>query len=136
MTAHSEGSATDPVVAHPQRRGLPRWVGVVIVSFAALAVLGAFLALAITPIANEVDALVKSAPNYLQSLQRKNSLLGRLNRQFHLVNDLKKALSTGGVSAVGSGLVGAGKTALSVVSGILIVVVLTIYFLADVPRLK
>ena len=126
----------DPVVTQLQRLGLPRWVGVVIVSFAALAVLGAFLALAITPIANEVDALVKSAPNYLQSLQRKNSLLGRLNRQFHLVNDLKKALSTGGVSAVGSGLVGAGKTALSVVSGILIVVVLTIYFLADVPRLK
>jgi predicted PurR-regulated permease PerM len=126
----------DPVVRQLQRLGMPRWVGVVIVSFAALAVLGAFLALAIPPIANEVDALVKSAPNYLQSLQRKNSLLGRLNRQFHLVNELKKALSTGGVSAVGSGLVGAGKTALSVVSGILIVVVLTIYFLSDVPRLK
>jgi len=126
----------DPVVAQLQRLGLPRWAGVVIVSLAALAVLGAFLALAIPPIANEVDALVKAAPNYLQSLQRKNSLLGRLNRQFHLVNELKKALSSGGVSAVGSGLVGAGKTALSVVSGILIVVVLTIYFLADVPRLK
>ncbi|MGA2929163.1 MAG: AI-2E family transporter, partial [Solirubrobacteraceae bacterium] len=32
--------------------------------------------------------------------------------------------------------VGAGKTAVSVVSGILIVVVLTIYLLADMPRLK
>jgi predicted PurR-regulated permease PerM len=126
----------DPVVGQLQRLGLPRWVGVVIVSFAALAVLGAFLALAIPPIANEVNALVKSGPNYLQSLQRKNSLLGRLNRQFHLVNELKKALSSGGVTAVGSGLVGAGETALSVVSGTLIVVVLTIYFLADVPRLK
>jgi predicted PurR-regulated permease PerM len=126
----------DPVVGQLQRLGLPRWVGVMIVSLAALAVLGAFLALAIPPIANEVNALVKSAPGYLQSLQRKNSLLGRLNRQFHLVNELKKALSSGGVSAVGSGLVGAGRTALSVVSGILIVLVLTIYFLADVPRLK
>ena len=126
----------DPVVGQLQRLGLARWAGVVIVSVAALAVLGAFLALAIPPIANEVDALVKAGPGYLQSLQRKNSLLGRLNRQFHLVTELKKALSSGGVSAVGSGLVGAGKTALSVVSGILIVVVLTIYFLADVPRLK
>jgi predicted PurR-regulated permease PerM len=126
----------DPVVTQLQRLGMARWVGVMIVSLAGLAVLGAFLALAIPPIANEVNALVKSAPNYLQSLQRKNSLLGRLNRQLHLVSGLKKALSTGGVSAVGSGIVGAGETALSVVSGILIVVVLTIYFLADVPRLK
>jgi predicted PurR-regulated permease PerM len=126
----------DPVVWQLQRLGLRRWTGVLIVSLAVLAVLGAFLALAIPPIANEVNALVKSAPNYLQSLQRKNSLLGRLNRQFHLVDELKKALSSGGVSAVGSGLVGAGETALSVVSGILVVVVLTIYFLADVPRLK
>src|ERR1700733_1748625 len=35
----------DPVVRQLQRLGLPRWVGVVIVSLAALAVLGAFLAL-------------------------------------------------------------------------------------------
>jgi predicted PurR-regulated permease PerM len=130
------GIGLDPVVTQVQRLGVPRWVGVAVVSLAALAVLGVFLALAIPPIANEVNALVKSAPNYLQSLQRKNSVLGRLNRQFHLVTDLKKALSTGGVSAVGSGIVGAGRTALGVVSGILIVVVLTIYFLADVPRIK
>jgi predicted PurR-regulated permease PerM len=126
----------DPVVGQLQRLGLRRWAGVVIVSLAVLAVLGAFLALAIPPIANEVNALVKSAPGYLQSLQRKNSLLGRLNRQFHLVSDLKKALSSGAISVVGSGLLGAGRTALSVVSRILIVVVLTLYFLSDVPGLK
>ena len=126
----------DPVVRQLQRLRSPRWVGVVIASFAVLAVFGAFLALAIPPIVNEVDALIKSAPNYLQSLQSQSSLLGRLNRQLHLVTDLKKALSTGGVSAVGSGIVGAGRTALSVVSGIVIVIVLTIYFLADMPRLK
>lgn len=126
----------DPVVRQLQRLRAPRWAGVVIVSLVALAVFGAFLALAIPPIVNEVNALVKSAPNYLQSLQSKSSLLGRLNRQLHLVSGLKKALSNDSFSTVGSGLVGAGKTALSVVSGILIVVVLTIYFLADMPRLK
>jgi predicted PurR-regulated permease PerM len=125
----------DPVVSMLQRR-VPRWLGVVTVSLAALAVLGAFLALAIPPIVNEVNALVKSAPHYLQSLQSKSSLLGRINRQLHLVRDLKKALSSGSLSAIGSGLVGAGKTAVTVVSGIFIVVVLTIYFLADIPRVK
>jgi predicted PurR-regulated permease PerM len=126
----------DPVVALLEHWRVPRWAGVVIVSLAALAVFGAFLALAIPPIVSEVNRLVDLAPHYLQSLQSKSSLLGRLNRQFHLVNDLKKTLSSGGVSVVGSGIVGVGKTALSVVSGILIVVVLTIYFLADMPRLK
>jgi predicted PurR-regulated permease PerM len=126
----------DPVVSMLQRQRMPRWVGVVIVSLAALAVLAAFLALAIPPIVNEVNALVKSAPHYLESLQSKSSLLGRVNRQLHLVSDLKKALSSGSLSAVGSGIVGAGKTAVSVASGILIVVVLTIYFLADMPRVK
>jgi predicted PurR-regulated permease PerM len=126
----------DPIVTMLQRRRVPRWLGVLIVSLAALAVLGAFLALAIPPIVDEVNKLVNLAPHYLQSLTSKNSLLGRLNRRFHLVNELKKALSTGGVSAVGSGLVGVGKTALSVATGIFIVIALTIYFLAEMPRLK
>jgi predicted PurR-regulated permease PerM len=126
----------DPIVTTLQRGRVPRWLGVVIVSLAALAVLGAFLALAIPPIVDEVNKLVNLAPHYLQSLTSTSSLLGRLNRRYHLVNELKKALSSGGVSAVGTGLVGIGKTALSVASGILIVIALTVYFLADMPRLK
>src|SRR5580658_10624404 len=42
----------EPVVSMLQRLRVPRWAGVVIVSLAALAVLGAFLALAIPPIVN------------------------------------------------------------------------------------
>jgi predicted PurR-regulated permease PerM len=126
----------DPVVTLLQRLRLPRWAGVVIVSLGALAVFAAFLALAIPPIVNEVNALVKAAPNYVQSLQSKSSLLARLNHQFHLISSLKKALSSVSVSAIGSGLVGAGKAAVSVVSKIFIVLVLTIYFLADMPRVK
>ncbi len=126
----------DPVVAMLERGRVPRWAGVLIVSLAALAVVVAFLALAIPPIVSEVNTLVNQAPHYLQSLQSKNSLLGRLNHQFHLVSNLKKALSSGGVSAVGSGLLGVGKTALSAIEDIFIVVVLTIYFVADMPRIK
>lgn len=126
----------DPLVGILERRQLPRWSGVLIVSLGVLALLAVFLALAIPPIVTEVNRLINRAPHYLQELQSKSSVLGRLNRQFHLVNELKKALSSGGVSAVGSGLVGVGKTALSAVSDILIVVILTIYFLAEMPRVK
>lgn len=126
----------EPIVRSLERHRVPRWLGVVFVSVGAVAFLGVFLALAIPPIVREVNKLIDLAPHYLQSLQSQNSLLGRINRQFHLVNDLKKALSNGGVSAVGSGLVGAGKTAISVATGILIVIVLTVYFLADLPRVR
>ena len=126
----------ESVVSLLHRRGVPRWLGVVLVSLATLAMLSAFLALAIPPLVDEVKSLIHSAPHYVQSLQSKSSVLGRLIRKFDLVSGIKKALSGGGLSAVGSGIVGAGKTAVSVVSGIVIVVVLTIYFLADMPRVK
>ena len=126
----------DPVVSGLQRRGAPRWLAVVLVSLATLAVLGAFLALAIPPIVDEVKSIVHSAPHYVQSLESKSSVLGRLIRKAQLVSAVRKALSSGGLSAVGSGIVGAGKTAVSLASGILIVVALTLYFLADMPRVK
>ena len=58
----------DPVVSGLERRGVPRWLGVVLVSLGTLAVLGAFLALAIPPLVDEVKSLVHSAPHYVQSL--------------------------------------------------------------------
>jgi predicted PurR-regulated permease PerM len=126
----------DPVVGLLQRARVPRWLGVTIVSLSVLGVVALFLALAIPPIANEVNLFVKQAPHYVQSLQSKSSLLGRINRQFHVVRDLKKELSNGGLGKVGTGLLGAGEKAIGVVGGILIVVVLTVYFLADMARLK
>ena len=62
-------------------------------------------------------------------------MLGRLIRKFDLVSGIKKALSGGGSSAVGSGIVGAGKTA---VSGSLDRHRgrLDDHFLADMPRVK
>jgi predicted PurR-regulated permease PerM len=126
----------DPVVGTLERRRVPRWAGVTIVSRGVLAVLGAFVALAIPAIVSEVNRLVDLAPHYLQSLQSKSSLLGRLNREFHLVSAVEKALTSLSIRTVGSGLLGVGKTALSVVTDTLIVLVVTIYFLADMPRVK
>jgi predicted PurR-regulated permease PerM len=54
--------------------------------------------------------------------------------KFHIVSHVQKALSGGGVSTVTSGVVGAGKLVLGVITAVVIVVALTIYFLADLPR--
>ena len=126
----------DPVVGLLRRMGVPRWLGVLMVSLAVLAVVGVFLALAIPPLVSETNRLLNLAPHYVQSLQDKSSLLGRLNRQYHVERDLRQALSHGGVRVVGSGLIGAGKKVLGVAEGTFIVTALVIYLLVDMPRVK
>jgi len=126
----------DPVVVLLRRLGVPRWLGVLIVSLATLTVAGVFLALAIPPLVGEINRLVDLAPHYVQSLQSKSSFLGRLNRQYHVESDLRQALSHSGVRVVGSGLIGAGKKVLGVAEGIFVVTALVVYLLVDMPRVK
>lgn len=124
----------EPVVALLHRRRLPRPLAVAVVSLVGLAVFAGLLALAIPPLVNEANDLVKLAPHYLQELNNRSSFLGHLNSHYHLVGHLKSALSHGGLSSIASGVLGAGKLVVGLVAGIIIVVVLTIYFLADMPR--
>jgi predicted PurR-regulated permease PerM len=124
----------EPVVALLTRHRVRRGVAVLLVSLAGVALLAGFLALAIPPLATEVQRLVNLAPHYLQSLNNRSSFLGHLNKQYHLVSHLKSALSSGGLTSVASGVLGAGRILLGVVTSIIVVVALTIYFLADLPR--
>jgi predicted PurR-regulated permease PerM len=124
----------EPVVALLHRHRTPRPLAVLLVTLAALAAVGGLLAAAIPPLVTEANDLVKLAPHYLQELNDKSSFLGHLNKHYHLVSHLKSALSRGGVSSIASGVVGAGKLVVGVVGAVLIVIVLTVYFLADMPR--
>lgn len=124
----------EPIVAFLVRRGMRRGFSVLIVSLASIGVLVGFLALAIPPLVNEIDNLVKLAPHYLTTLNKRSSFLGHLNMKYHIVSHVQKALSKGGASTVTSGVVGAGKVVLGAITGLVIVVALTIYFLADLPR--
>lgn len=124
----------EPIVALLMRLRIRRGWAVLLVSLMALAVLAGFLALAIPPLASEVDRFAKLAPHYLQELNNRNSYLGHLNAQYHLEQRLKKALGGGGVSSIATGLVGVGQVVVGLVTGLVFVIVLTIYFLADLPR--
>jgi predicted PurR-regulated permease PerM len=124
----------EPVVALLHRHRVPRPLAVVLVSLTALAAVAGLVAAAIPPLVSEANDLVKLAPHYLQELNNRSSFLGHLNEHYHLVKHLKSALSHGGISSIASGVVGAGKLVVGLVGAVLIVVVLTIYFLADMPR--
>src|SRR5579875_2967111 len=124
----------EPVVTLLTRHHIRRGLAVLLVSLAAVALLGGFLALAIPPLATEIQRFANLAPHYLQSLNSRSSFLGHLNHQYHLVSHLKSLLSSGGVKSIASGVLGAGKVILGLATSIVVVVALTIYFLADMPR--
>jgi predicted PurR-regulated permease PerM len=125
----------DPVVGWLVRHRFPRWAAVLTVIAVLLAVVGGFLAAAIPPLANEATALAHQIPNYIHSMQDKNSELGKLNTRFKIQQHLQSLLSSGGSSVVG-GVLGAGELVLSTASSILAIIVLSIYFLAGLPRIK
>lgn len=124
----------EPLVAFVRRRGVPRPLAVVLVSLAALLVFAGFLAVAIPPLVDEINRFVNRAPHYAESLKNRNTFLGHINQRYHVLQQLQKALSSGGISSISSGVLGAGEVVLSVAVAIVIVVILTLYFLADMPR--
>jgi predicted PurR-regulated permease PerM len=125
----------DPVVGWLVRHRFPRWAAVLTVILAGVAIVGGFLAAAIPPMASEGTALAHQIPHYMASLQDKNSELGKLNTKFKVEPRLESLVSSGGSSLIG-GVLGAGELVLSTASSILAIIVLSIYFLAGMPRIK
>jgi predicted PurR-regulated permease PerM len=125
----------DPVVVWLNRHGIRRWAAVLIVILALFAFVGGFVAAAIPPVSAQTSALIHELPRYVHELQDHSSTLGRLNDKYHLQQRVTSLLSTKGSALVG-GVIGAGQIVISTVSSILLVGVMTIYFLVGMPQVK
>jgi predicted PurR-regulated permease PerM len=125
----------DPAVGWLTRHGVRRSVAVITVVLVVAAIIGGFLAAAIPPLASQTTALADQLPHYAKQLQDHNSELGKLNAKYQIEQRLDKLISTRGTTLV-TGIVGAGEIVLGAVGSMLVVIVLTIYFLAGLPRIK
>jgi predicted PurR-regulated permease PerM len=125
----------DPVVVWLTRHGVRRWAAVLIVILALFAFVGGFIAAAIPPVTAQTSALINELPKYVHQLQNHSSTLGRLNDKYHLQQRVSSLLSTKGSALVG-GVIGAGQIVISTVSSVLLVGVMTIYFLVGMPQTK
>jgi predicted PurR-regulated permease PerM len=125
----------DPVVGWLTRHRMPRWAAVVTVIGCSLGIVAAFLAAAIPPLTSETTALAHQIPHYVHDLQNRNSQLGKLNVRYHIQDRLTTLVSSRGSSLIG-GVLGAGALVLSTASSILAILVLSVYFLAGLPRIK
>jgi predicted PurR-regulated permease PerM len=125
----------DPVVVWLTRRGLPRWAAVTTVLLACVALVGAFVAAAVPPLAAQTSALIGELPRYVHDLQNHSSTLGKLNDKYHMEQRVSTLLSSKGTALIG-GIIGAGQVVISAVSAMVLLAVMTVYFLAAMPRTK
>ena len=123
----------DPAVVWLYRRGLPRWAAVTIVLIAALGLFAGFLIAAVPVLVTQATHLADHIPHYLHVLQNKHTELGKLNAKYHIVRSLQKLLK--GSASVNTAL-GVGKVVLDLVTAVAIVVIVTVYLLADLPRVR
>ncbi|ONI81680.1 AI-2E family transporter [Actinosynnema sp. ALI-1.44] len=120
----------EPVVSWLVNHRFPRWLAVTAVFVAALAAVGGFLAAAIPVLVDQAGQLVANAPEYLRQAQDGNSWIGWLNEKFHIQQGILDAIGGGG------GLLDAGVVVFGAVTDLLILIVLTVYFVADLPRVR
>lgn len=123
----------EPVVAWLVAHRVPRWAAVTAVSLAGFGLVSALLAIAIPPLADQASQLVARAPDYLRQVQDHSSAIGKLNDRFHLQDQLTQSVNS---STVLDNLVGAVRLIVDAVTNLVIVAVLTIFFLADMPQIR
>jgi predicted PurR-regulated permease PerM len=125
----------DPAVRWLTSRGVRRGLAVTVIFTVFLIILAAFLMSVIPPLVNQFGQLVRHFPDFLQNLQERSARFRELNNRFQLSTRLQGVLDrlparvTGGVLGVTSQVFGA-------VVSFLTVVVFTVYFLLDLPRLR
>nr|WP_275941501.1 AI-2E family transporter [Planosporangium mesophilum] len=126
----------DPAVQWLTRRGLPRWAAVTIVSLAVVGGILGFFAAAIPPLVAQTEQFVKELPAYWKQLNNHSSTLGRLETHYHVREHVTQMFSAAGGTKLFGGLLGAGVIVFDALVSALTLLVLTVYLLADMPRIR
>jgi predicted PurR-regulated permease PerM len=125
----------DPAVRWLTRRGMRRGVAVTLIFLLALALAAAFLISVIPPLVTQGRNLADDLPDYLGRLQDRSSQFRQLNDRYNITDQLQ-GLATTLPSRLGTGLLGFTSRVFGAVFNSLTVLVFTIYFMADMPRIR
>jgi predicted PurR-regulated permease PerM len=125
----------EPAVSRLVNRKMPRWAAVVVVVTVAFVLVAGSVVAAVPPLADQARQFIEQVPHYIRQAQDHSSLIGRLNDRYQIQQRVSDALHGAGGSAF-TGLVNVGRAVFGAVSNLVIVAVLTVYFLADMPRIR
>ncbi len=126
----------DPLVGLLTRRGLPRGRSVATVAIGMVAILGAVVFVIAEALRTQVERLINDAPQLVDDLRR-NRTVARLDAKYHVLRELQDKLTSAnlGKTAIG-GLFDVGISVINALTAVVVVAVLTVYFLAELPRIK
>jgi predicted PurR-regulated permease PerM len=123
----------EPVVAWLTRRKVHRGVAVAVVALLVVGVVGGFLAAAIPPLATQVEAFISHLPTYVAQMKDHSTTLGKLDLRFHIQQHIDDFVNG---SSITTGILSAGQLVLTTTASTTSVMVLTIYLLFDLPRIR
>jgi predicted PurR-regulated permease PerM len=125
----------DPAVRALERRGMRRGFAVTLIFLLAVALVAGFLLSVIPPLVTQFSNLVDDLPGYLARLQDRSSQFRELNDRFNVSDQLQGLVGTL-PGRLGSGLLGFTGRVFGAVFNSLTILVFTIYFMADMPRIR
>jgi predicted PurR-regulated permease PerM len=125
----------EPAVSWLVRHRFPRWAAVITVLVMIAAGIAAFMVAAGAALVTQGEQLANQVPTYLQQAQDHESFIGQLNDKFQLQEKVQTFLDSSSTD-LATGVLGAGEMVFGILADSLVVAVLTIYFLADLPRIR
>src|SRR4029453_3640349 len=125
----------DPAVRWLTRRGMRRGWAVTLIFLLAFLLFAAFLISVIPPLVSQGRNLADDLPDYLTRVQRQSSQYRELNDRYN-ISDQLQGLATNLPGRLGSGVLGFTGRVFGAVFNGLTVLVFTIYFMADMPRIR
>ncbi|NJC67141.1 AI-2E family transporter [Planosporangium flavigriseum] len=125
----------DPAVRWLVRKGLARPAAVTLVILLMLGLFGVFIWSIVPPLIEQGGKLVGNLPGYLRKLPEQSRTFQELSDRYNLTNRLS-ALAADLPTRVASSAVGFVQQFFGAVLSTVTVLVLTIYFMADMPRMR
>jgi predicted PurR-regulated permease PerM len=125
----------DPAVRFLIGRGIRRGVAVTLIFLLALGLMAGFLISVIPPLVTQFRSLVDDLPDYLSRLQARSAQFRELDDRYNVSSQLQGLVGSL-PSRLGSGLLGFTSRVFGAVFNSLTVLVFTIYFMADLPRIR
>lgn len=135
----------DPIVAWLERRGMRRWLAVLITILGVLAIFAGIILIVLPVLIGQISELVTQITTTVREGKWDDVVKGIedwIHQRFPAL-DVKAAwsyvqdwLASLDVGKIGGGLIAAGASVIAGLTGAFIVLILTIYFTASTPNLK
>ena len=125
----------DPAVRWLIRRGIRRGQAVAIIFLVLALLLAVFLIAFLPPLINQGTSLTSDFPGYLENLRHRSPSLRSVEDRFHLqpgIQDFARTVP----AKLGHQALSFGRRFLGALLSALLVLVLTTYFMVDLPRLR